>query len=392
MNILIIIPSFYPAVIYGGPIFTSFHTCNELKRIGVQFKVVTTNANGKSKLEEVEPNIFIDNFGYPVKYYNETVIGKFSWSLFKSIKRDIQNADIVHIQGLFSTPIPVSIYWASKLKKRIVLTPHGTLGKWCLKQNGILKKIWLNWFIKPYLKKIIWHATAETEKKEILQVFPNANVKVIANGIYLKEFANSNRLTKLEFVKQYSQQPVKLISNVNKIIISAGRLQKKKGFDILINAFNKVLKNFPDSVLFIAGEDEGERDNLISLTKSLNISDKVVLTGLINGQLKVDFFANADLFVLPSHNENFGIVYTEALAAKTPIVASTNTPWEEVEEAGCGRWVPNTVEDTANAMLTLFASNRDVLSKNALEYVKRFDWSNIAIEFKNFYKTLENES
>ena len=70
-------------------------------------------------------------------------------------------------------------------------------------------------------------------------------------------------------------------------------------------------------------------------------------------QEKVDFFVNADLFVLPSHNENFGLVYVEALAAGTPVVASKNTPWEEVEDANCGKWVNNCVVETAKAMIEM---------------------------------------
>ena len=101
---------------------------------------------------------------------------------------------------------------------------------------------------------------------------------------------------------------------------------------------------------------------------------------------KNEFLSDADVFVLPSHNENFGNVYAEALAAGTPIVSSINTPWEEVVQAGCGCWVSNTVEDTTNAMLDLLSRNREELRQNALKYVQKYDWENIAIQFKKLYE------
>lgn len=382
-NILIIIPSFYPAIIYGGPIFTSYYTCNELSKLHLSFSVITTNANGGKRLD-IKPNIYLQVNDYPVKYYNETIISKFSWNLFRNIKKDIQQTDIVHIQGFFSTPTPISLYWAGKYKKKIIITPHGTLGSWCLKQKAVFKKIWIKYLIKPYLKQIVWHATAESEKHEIQSVFPDANVQIIANGIYLNEFNKFEKIPKNEFAGYFTS----ITAEASHIIISAGRLQKKKGFDILIKAHFEVLKTFPKALLFIAGEDEGELENLKTLIKNLRLERHVFFTGMISDKTKVNFFANADIFVLPSHNENFGVVYAEALAAGTPIVASTNTPWHEVEEAGCGRWVPNTVKDTTEAILDILKRDRESMRQNALKYVQKFDWKNIALEFKQLYEKL----
>jgi glycosyltransferase involved in cell wall biosynthesis len=383
MKILIVIPSFYPAIIYGGPVSTSYYTCNELRKLNIPFKVITTNANGRGRLA-VTTNILTDVNGYPVKYYNETIVGKFSWSLFRQIKKDIKEADVIHIQGLFSTPTPIALYWANKYKKKIILTPHGTLGSWCLARKGLQKRWWLNYLITPYLNSITWHATAEREKEEILKVYPSANVTVITNGTYLDEYANYSKLTGSDFALKFGGTPAK----VSKIIVSMGRLQKVKGFDILIRSFNEVLKKYPDAMLFIAGEDEGERDKLIALTKQLNLSSRVIFTGMISGHNKTDFYANADVFVLPSHTENFGMVYAESLAAGTPIVASTNTPWHEVEEAGCGRWVPNTVDETTEAILDILQRDREAMRQNAVNYVQKFDWKNIALQFEYLYNSL----
>ena len=108
--------------------------------------------------------------------------------------------------------------------------------------------------------------------------------------------------------------------------------------------------------------------------------------GSISGQDKVDFLANADLFVLPSHTENFGIVYAESLAAGTPIVASKNTPWAEVENADCGKWVSNSVDEVATAISEMLQKDRDKMRKNSREMAKKYDWINIAIQFKEVFE------
>ena len=383
MHISLIIPSFYPAVIYGGPIFSTLHTSQELAKLDdVEMYVSTTNANMTTKLD-VETNQwqkFADNFF--VKYYNETKINKLSLPLLFNVWKDIKQSDVVHTQSIFSTLTPIALFYARLFKKPVLLSPRGQFGGWCLDNGSGFKQRWLDWLIKPHANKIVWHATAEQEKAEIQMIFPYAKVEVIPNGIEYDKFQESSALSKQEYMKQFAKSDLES----EKIIVSMGRLQKKKGFDILINTFSETLKQYPNTKLFIAGQDEGERNNLLKQIADLGLEDKAFLTGAINGQEKIDFLANADLFVLPSHNENFGNVYVESLAAGTPIVASTGTPWQEVEEADCGKWVNNSVDETANAMLAMLEKDRELMRMNSKQLAKKYDWKNIALQFKDVFE------
>jgi len=386
MKINLIIPSFYPAVIFGGPIFSTLHTCKALAKLeNVHINVSTTNTNMHSKLDvETNKNIrFEENFY--VKYYDETKIDKFSLQLFLNVWRDIKNADVVHVQAIFSTPTPISLLYAKLFKKPILLSPRGSLGGWCIDNGSKFKSLWLNYVLKPLVQNITWHATAQQEKDEILFIYPDAKVAIIPNGIEYELFQKSNILNKQEYLQKFTKQEL----NAEKVIISMGRLQKKKGFDILIAAFAKTLQTYPSSALLIAGLDEGEEQNLKKQVQELGLENKVFLVGAISGQDKIDFLANADLFVLPSHNENFGNVYVESLATGTPIVASKMTPWEEVEEFHCGKWVENSVEETSKAMTEMLERDRETMRVNAKELAKKYDWKNIALEFKNLYGSLE---
>ena len=357
MIISLIIPSFYPATVYGGPIFSTLNTCKELAKIeNMIINVSTTDANMTTHLN-IETNKFLKlEENLFVKYYHDTIINKISYPMIFNISKDIQNSDVIHIQSIFSISTPISLYFARKYKKSILLSPRGQFGSWCLENGSGLKGKWLKFFIKPFANYVVWHATSQQEKDEILSHFPNAKVEIIPNGIYVDEFKKYTELTRKDYIKKYAKIEIK---SINKIIISMGRLQKKKGFDILIDSFNIVLKEYPNSYLLIAGPDEGEKVNLEKQILNLNLQDNIYLIGTIENQDKIDFLANADLFVLPSHNENFGNVYLESLATGTPIVASKNTPWQEVEKYDCGKWVENNIKEISQAMIEVLKYDRE---------------------------------
>ncbi|MEZ9902145.1 glycosyltransferase [Vibrio breoganii] len=384
MFICLIIPSFYPAFIYGGPIFSTYHTCSELAKLtNVDVRVSTTNTNMNSKLD-VEANQWIPLDGFQVKYYNETIIDKLSLSLFFNVWKDIRKADVVHIQSIFNTPTPISLIYAKLFRKKVLLSPRGSLGEWCLDNGNKFKSYWLKYAIKPFLKNVVWHSTAQQEKDEILKIFPTAKVEIIPNGIEYEKFKINNSYSTNEYVRRF----LNLDIDAEKIVVSMARIQKKKGFDILITSFVDVLNKYPTAKLLIAGEDEGELSALLSLVQKLNLAESVFFIGSISGQDKIDFLANADLFALPSHNENFGNVYVESLAAGTPIVASTNTPWCQVEDANCGKWVPNTIKETSNAMIEMLDRDRETLRDNAKKLAKTYDWKSIAVQFETLYEKM----
>jgi len=388
MKINLIIPSFYPATIYGGPIFSTLNTCKELSKINdVKVYVSTTNANMTTQLD-VETNKFIElEKNLYVKYYNETIINKLSISLLSNIWKDMKNSDVVHSQVIYRPMTPIIFVYSFLLKKPVLYSPRGALGAWLLSNKSFMKKLWLYLFLKPFSNYIVWHATAEQEKEEILSLFPNAKVHIIPNGINLNDYKIINKLTKKEYIQKYTRKKLQ----AEYVIISMGRLHTKKGFDILIDAFYQLNSKFSNSVLLIAGEDETEQTNLKKQIKDLKLENRVFLIGSVSGQDKIDFLANADLFVLPSHNENFGNVYAESLASGTPIIASMNTPWQDIEKFNCGLWVSNEVDTTKKAIEHILELNCDELGENGKKYISKFEWKNIAKDFFKLFLQIKDE-
>jgi len=136
------------------------------------------------------------------------------------------------------------------------------------------------------------------------------------------------------------------------VAISMGRIHPKKGTDILIEAFAGSLARDPDWRLVVAGPDQvGLRQQLEALAARLGVSDKITWTGMLQGTLKWGALAAAEVFVLPSHQENFGIVVAEAMACSLPVIISNKVNiWREVANYGAGLVCDDTVEGARSSL------------------------------------------
>ncbi len=363
-KITIISASFYPAVYYGGPIFSSYELAKGLAEADFIVYVATTNANGGGELD-VKTNKYLklkDNLF--VKYYGLAARNGFSLFMFSLLWLDIYNSDIVYLISIFSPHTPLAIILCAIFNKKLIISPRGQLGNWCIKQGSGYKSIWLKLFIKPFLDKMVFHVTSFQEKEQLVSLFPNANYYIVPNGINISELPLSQKNNL--FFKKYNKN----INAESKIIVSLGRIHSKKGFDILINAFNLVKNNLPNIFLFIAGEDYGEKEHLNKIIGDLNLNNSVILMGPIEGEEKVNYLRNANVFALASYDENFGMVYAESLSLGTPIVASKNTPWEDVEKYNCGKWVDNTQEAFAKAIVEICNSDSALMGINARKFIE----------------------
>ncbi|MFN8416203.1 MAG: glycosyltransferase [Cytophagaceae bacterium] len=386
MDILVIIPSFYPAVIYGGTIVSSYNTAKSLAALGYDVSVLTTNTNMYSRLE-VPCNEWQYMDGFRVKYYNETIVDKLSLPLLFSMWKEIKKADIIHIQAIFNTPTPIALFYSRLFHKPVILSPRGVMGEWILNQGNKGKRFWLKVLIKPFLKHVVWHATAEQEKNEILQHFPSACIEVIPNGIDLDKFEGEAWLSQTDFLKKWTH---KEYSELMYIVTSLGRIHKKKGFDLLIKGFAEL--TCPNKILLIGGEDEGELDCLTKLVIDLKLEQTIFFVGKISEDVIKEFYIHSDVFALISHNENFGNVYAESLACGVPIIASIHTPWNEVVAEGCGSVVGLNVNEVTKALEFWKGYDKASVSRKARQYIRQFSWNSIGVKFDNLVHKIVDKS
>ena len=212
--------------------------------------------------------------------------------------------------------------------------PHGMLDPW-FKETFPLKhlKKWLYWPWAEY--RVLRDAagvifTSEEERLQARKSFRlyRAREKVSPLGVEASPILPD---AKSEFLSRYSQ-----LQNTRNLLF-LGRLHPKKGCDILLDAFAR-LSSRESTSLILAGPDQiGWEKDLRRQVESLNLTDRVVFTGMLQGAMKQGAFASADAFVLPSHQENFGISVVEALAAGIPVLISNRVNiWREIDADRAG--------------------------------------------------------
>ena len=383
MRICLVSSSFYPATFYGGPISATWDLSKKLAENGCEIYVSTTNANGDKKLS-VECNHFLEKEkNVFVKYYNEQITNKFSLSFLFGIWSDIKKSDIVYIQYLFHYTVLFSLIFSVIQEKKIVVCPRGSFSVFTLNNKlPFIKLLWLNFFIKPMVDKIIWQASSYLEKSDILNKFPNADVNIINDGVDYESFQNSITVSRNELLNNFTG----VISNdVSNIFFSMGRLHKIKGFDVLIDAFNLFLEKDKYAKLIIAGGDDGVGKQLRNQIKKLNLGSSVFLIGAINFEDKKLLLNNCDYFTLASEFESFGIVIAEALSCGKPVVISNKTPWKDIQINNCGILADNEKNSFNDAFSKIINEKYDSsLIKN---YVKKnYDWVVIVGKFINLLK------
>ena len=383
MTLAFVTPSFYPAYVYGGPTVANYALCKTLAAQGAHISVVTTDANGKTGLQVEKNRPVTLSPGLSVTYFREQLRNRFSRRFIQGARLAIRDADAVHIQSVFSVYTVLALRFAKKYGKPVLLSPNGSLGLWSMRQGSRFKKAFVRLFIEPYLSGVVFHASSAREAEEIKALLPEAVCTVIANGVDLDAFNSNEKPARAAYLERFARNTG--IRNAE-VAVALCRLHKVKGLDILIRSVHMLRQNGRNVVLLIAGPDSGEKENLQRLTSELALQDAVFFTGELGGADKTAFLGGADVFALPSFHENFGIAYLEALAAGIPVVASRQTPWQEVETAGCGRWVDNTPEDFAEAIHSLLETGNAAVADKARAFASRFSWDNMARQFMEAYR------
>lgn len=225
--------------------------------------------------------------------------------------------------------------WAQNWGYKVVLTPHGMLEPWILKRHYRTKKVpALFFYQKAAIKRAnILHATAESEKENLLKLGYNDHITVIANGIDVKSIK------------------MKTSWKRNKEILFLSRIHVKKGINFLIEAVAQLKEEMKEYTVRIAGEGDIDYINkLKDFAVQQGVNDIISFEGGIYGNRKWELFRQADLFVLPTYSENFGIVVAEALASGTPVITTQGTPWQDLENYQCGWWTQVGKKSTIKAL------------------------------------------
>lgn len=232
--------------------------------------------------------------------------------------------DVVHVNCCWMPACALVQRWSQEQGYPVALTPHGMLEPWILHRHYLTKKLPALWLYqgRAIRSADCIHATAESEKANLLKLGYNKKVTVIPNGIDVEEIAMKSDWTR------------------KKTILFLSRIHVKKGIELLLAAFAGIKEKLQGYSLVVAGEGEPEYiAHLKELANKLGIGGQIKFPGGVYGESKWKLYRNADVFVLPTFSENFGLVVAESLASGTPVITTTGTPWQELETSHCGWWV-----------------------------------------------------
>jgi glycosyltransferase involved in cell wall biosynthesis len=231
-----------------------------------------------------------------------------------------------------------------------VVFTHGMLDPWFKKQYPLkhIKK-WMYWPWAEY--RVLRDAAAvlfTCEEERVLARTSfwlyRCNERVVNYGTSKPK--GDQELEREEFFRHYPELRGK------KLALFLGRIHPKKGCDLLIEAFARVLANDSNWHLVMAGPDQiGWQKALDFRAAELGISSQITWTGMLNGSIKWAALRSSEIFILPSHQENFGIAVVEALAAGTPALISNKVNiWREIQLDGAGLVAKDTLESTCEML------------------------------------------
>jgi len=340
MKILHVIPSVNPAD--GGPVEGLKQLCDIYHHDGHEVDVASLDSPETISNYNFPTQVFGLGPGRGIYGYTPRAIPWFKANVFRYdvvvINCIWQYNTLAAFRGLAGTGIPYAVFTHGMLdpyfKRRFPLKHVKKLIYWHLILRRILKNAETVFF------------TCEEEKLLARQSFSRYQVRetVVPYGTFGP--ACDVEAAAQEFLERWPNLRGK------RLAISLGRIHPKKGQDILIEAFARTLAKDPAWRLVIAGPDQiGMKKDLETLAARLGVTDQITWTGMLQGRAKWGAFAASEVFVLPSHQENFGVVVAEALACNLPVVISDKVNiWREIVSYWAGLVSADTLEGTENSL------------------------------------------
>jgi glycosyltransferase involved in cell wall biosynthesis len=346
MKVLHVIPSVGP--LRGGPSSNMRTLSRGLSRQGISVDVACTDDNGKARLD-VPLNTPVPQDGATYRYFpRQTGFYTCSWPLSAWLWKHAGDYDVIHIHALFSYSSTAAAIASSMKQRPYIVRPLGILNRWGMKnRRPLFKRLSFHACEKRILRRAFAvHFTSELERMEAEELRVDCRSAVIPNPV---ELPNSPPFRKGRFRARHPGSQDKLI------YLFLSRIDEKKGLDLLLNAFALVHREASDCVLVVAGD--GPPALVASLRDQavrLGIETAVVWAGFLQGDAKQEALADADVFVLPSYSENFGISVVEAMGARVPVIISDQVGiYPDIARAKAGMVTPCSVEPLVEAMTAL---------------------------------------
>lgn len=349
----------------GGPAMSTYLTLKGLREQGVDAQIVMFPLREDDKLrgEDVPMHFVTSNPKTPLGFA----------PTYKKDVLSLGDYDIYHAQGVWQWNTYALASAARKCHKPYLITPRGMLYPQDIaKSNTFFKKLSLRLRLLSDLNQAACvHVTCKEEMMHCRPLGVTAPIAVIPNPVEIKDYP---------YKKQDGTRRIGYL----------GRLSPRKNVEGLIRAFHEVGRVANDAeLLIIGGGDEGYEAFLKNEAERLGLKN-VVFAGFLNGEAKDKALASCSVLAMPSEFENLGNVVLEGLVRRIPCVATTGSPWEELQTRRCGWWVPYTQQDITDAIrkaLTADDETLEEMGRNGRQLMEeRYSVEAIARQMKALYE------
>ncbi len=343
LRILQVMPTYFPAVRYGGPIRSVHALSKGLVDRGHEVHVFTSSMDGRLDLK-VPERAPVNLDGVLVHYFRVPLFRRLCWcpSMRSSLKARISSFDVVHLHSVFLWPTWSAARIAKSAGVPYLVSPRGMLGRTVINgKSRFVKSGWIRLIEqRTLLDSSGLHVTAEAETAEIRALgLRLPQIYCVPNGVSWPARHSS-----------LADGPLSGVPRPYALFLS--RIDWKKGLDRLIEAWKWV----PDLTLLIAGNDEqAYQGKLEQLADYHQVRDRIHFLGPVSDEHKWALYENALMFVLPSYSENFGNVVAEAMAMGCPVIVTPEVGLANlVKESGSGVVTdggPRPLADTIRSLL-----------------------------------------
>lgn len=335
MNIIHVINSMSTAC--GGPARTTLLTLRGLQNLGMDVKLLT-NQPGPGEVPVSEES-FINYLSYS-RFHNN----RFGYSTaFEKALKKIYVADIYHIQGIWQYSGYVTARYAQKVHRPYLITLHGTLYPEALSQSSLIKKTAMSIFQRRQLQQAACiHATCREEME------------------HYRSLGFTNPVAVVPCPMECSEKIAPVYPDGKKRIGYLGRIHPRKRIERLLEVWRRL--NEPGELLIMGDGDPVYMKFLKDEVKRMQLR-QVRFAGFVVGDEKNGLLASLTCLVVPSDFENCGIITPEALLQETPVIATTGSPWQELNTHSCGWWVDNDVDTLTETVRKVLSLDKGMLQE-----------------------------
>ena len=286
---------------------------------------------------------------------------------------------LIQIQSMWDWPYHKVMVEARKLGIPYIVTPRGMLEPWSLSQKKWKKKLaWWLYQHNDVQKSVCVFTTAKMEAEHVTNLGITTCKAVIPNGIETDSYPCK---TSVDVVK--------------KQVLFLSRVHVKKGIEVLFEVWKQIHPDYEDWQLLVIGNGEAEYiHSLENRVECLGLKESIKILPPVFGNDKIQIYQESALFCLPSYSENFGMAIAEAMSCGTPVITTTNCPWNILNDTKTGWCIDLNLDNLERALREALSMNPtelyDMGQKASKLIYENFDYRNVTRKTLKLYEWLLN--